>query len=89
MWTILAQCNLNNQKKKYVFLVIDGFTKFVKLFRSTNTKEVISSLKLYFGAYSRPKLLISDRGSAFTSKDFENFLGDNNVKHIKVATGSP
>jgi len=39
--------------------------------------------------YSRPKILISDRGTAFTSQEFEAFLSEQNMKHVKVATGSP
>jgi len=34
-------------------------------------------------------VIVSDRGTAFTSKDFEEFLKTHNIKHIKVATGSP
>lgn len=34
-------------------------------------------------------MLVSDRGSAFTAKNFESFLRDNNVRHVKIATGSP
>jgi len=82
---------LEKAQKKHVLLVIDAFSKFVKLYavKSTDTKEVISCLKTYFNTYSRPKALISDRGSGFTSKDFEEFLDENNVQHSKIATGSP
>ncbi|KYN27945.1 Pro-Pol polyprotein [Trachymyrmex cornetzi] len=77
--------------KKYVFLAIDAFTKFVKLYptKTINAKEVINCLTRYFADYSRPKIIISDRGSCFTSKEFTDFINDMNVKHIKVATGSP
>lgn len=46
--------------KKYVFVIIDAFTKFVKLFatKTTNSKEVINCLTQYFNDYSRPKILI-------------------------------
>jgi len=77
--------------KKYIFVIIDAFTKFVKLFptKTTNSKEVINCLTHYFSNYSRPKILLSDRGSCFTSKEFTDFINNMNVKHIKVATGSP
>lgn len=80
-----------NTSKKYLLVVIDSCTKFVKLYatKTTNTKEVITSLKEYFRYYSRPKCIISDRGSSFTSNEFNSFLSDNNIKHIKIATGSP
>lgn len=78
-------------KKKHIFLVVDGFTKFSKLYavKSTQTKEVISCLESYFSTYSRPNRIISDRGSCFTSQEFANFMSDNNITHIKVATLSP
>lgn len=78
-------------KKKHVLVVIEAFTKFTKLYAvsSTKTSEVILSLKSYFYNYSRPNKIISDRGSCFTSEDFAEFLKQNNVQHIMIATGSP
>ncbi|XP_039490057.1 uncharacterized protein LOC120450884 isoform X1 [Drosophila santomea] len=77
--------------KKHILVIVDAFTKFVRLYatKTTNTKEVIQSLNDYFRAYSRPKCIISDRGACFTSGDFDSFLKECNVKHIKIATGSP
>lgn len=81
----------NSRLKKIILVVVDGFTKFLRLYttKTTNTKEVINALKDYFRAYSKTTCIISDRGSCFTSADFEDFLNDLNVKHIKIATGSP
>lgn len=46
---------------KYIFLIIDAFTKFIKLYpcRTTNTKEVIKHLTSHFSSYSKPYRLIS------------------------------
>jgi len=76
---------------KHIFLIVDGFTKFVRLYttKTTNTKEVLNELSDYFRAYSTPKSIVSDRGSCFTSNKFEQFLSKRNVKHLKIATGSP
>lgn len=81
----------NSRSKKHIFVVIDSCTKFVRLYttKTTNTREVISALKDYFRSYSKPKTIISDRGSCFTSNDFAQFLESENIQHIKVATGSP
>lgn len=43
----------------------------------------------YFGAYSRPRVIVYDRGSCFTSNDFDEFLRSKEVMHVKIATGSP
>lgn len=77
--------------KKYVLLVIDGFTKFSKLYavKTTNTKETIDCLFDYFRNYSRPKIIISDRGSCFTSDEFKTFTDENNLNHVLIATASP
>jgi len=77
--------------KKHVLVVIDAMTKFTRLYptKTTNSKEAIKALSEYFRAYSRPKTLISDRGTCFTSNEFKQFVESNNIKHIKIATGSP
>lgn len=50
--------------KRYVFLVIDAFTKFVRLYatKTTASSESIRCLADYFRAYSRPEVIVSDRG---------------------------
>lgn len=53
-------------KRKYLLVVIDAFTKFVKLYpvNSMSTKEINSSLDKYFSTYSRP--LIEEMKILFT-----------------------
>lgn len=77
--------------KKYIFEIIDAFTKFTKLYdvKSTSADEVIKKLTEYFKYYSKPTRLISDRGSAFTSRVFTDFMIKNDITHIKIATASP
>jgi len=63
----------------------------VKLFpvNSTSTREVTASLSKYFKFYSRPRRIISNRGSCFTSSEFNEFLAERNIGHIKLATCAP
>lgn len=76
---------------KYVLLITDAFTKYVKIFptKTTNTKEAIKSLEKYFDDFSCPVRLISDRGSGFTSKQFKNFTEKHRIAHVLNATASP
>lgn len=78
-------------KKHHLLVIIDSFTKFTKLYpaNTTSTKEVCASLDKYFDYYSRPKRLVSDRGSCFMSLEFAKFCKDRNIEHIKVATAAP
>lgn len=78
-------------KNKYILVIIDAFTKFVKLYptNTTSTKEVCFTLDKYFAYYSRPRRLVTDRGTAFMSNDFVNYLSENNILHVKNAVASP
>lgn len=78
-------------KKKHILLIIDAFTKFTKLYatNTTNTKESCTALQQYFDQYSRPRCVISDRGTAFSSNECQEFLKARNIKHIMNATASP
>lgn len=69
---------------------MDAFTKHVKLYAaiSTSTKEVVAYLGEYFKYYSRPRRIVSDRGTCFTSSEFSEFLVENNIEHVKIATAS-
>lgn len=80
-----------NSKKKYILVVIDAFTKFVKLYpaSATNTREVCSALGNYFTNYGRPRRIIDDRGTCFTSAEFEEFLKKHNIVQVLNATASP
>lgn len=77
-------------KRKHIFAIVDAFTKHVKLYAaiSTSTKEVIAYLSEHFRYFSRPKRIISDRGTCFTSLEFHEFLAENNIQHVKIATAS-
>lgn len=76
---------------RYIFSLVDGFTKFIKLYpcKTTKTEEVIRHLKDYFRAYSKPRRLISDRGTCFTSQAFEKFIKEESIRHTLIAVGTP
>lgn len=78
-------------KRKHILVVVDAFTKFVKLYptNSTSTREAIAALEKYFSYYSRPRRIVSDRGTCFTSLEFGAFLLKHNIGHVKVAVCSP
>lgn len=80
-----------NSKQKHILVVVDAFTKFVKVYpvTSTSTKEVCRTLDKYFEFYNRPARIISDRGTCFTSNEFNEFMDKHNIQHIKNAVASP
>lgn len=78
-------------KRKHVLVVIDAFTKFVKLYavNGTSSKESWCALKRYFEVYSRPVRLISDQGPGFKSEEFETYLERANIQHVSTSVASP
>lgn len=78
-------------KKRHILGINDAFTKHVKLYavNTTSSKEVIAMLSKYFEYFSRPRRIVTDRASCFTCEEFEQFMRENNIEHVKVATASP
>lgn len=77
--------------KQHVLVVIDAFTKFVKLYavKTTESKETINCLREHFRNYSRPRTMVSDRGTCFTSSEFKIFVDEDGINHVLIATASP
>lgn len=77
--------------KSYILAIIDGFTKFVWLeaVASTNTKGAIGALQRLAQTFGHPMRIISDRGSAFTSKDFKTYCENLGIRHVLNAVASP
>lgn len=75
----------------YILAGMDAFTKFVFLraVRTTEAKYVIDYFKDIFATYRTPKTLISDRGSCFTSRRFQDFCMQNDIRHIMSAVSTP
>jgi len=66
-----------------VLVIVYAFTRFTWLtaVKSTATKEVIKHLRNIFLTFGKPLNVVTDRGTAFTSKEFVNFLDEYSVKH--------
>ncbi|GBM30732.1 hypothetical protein AVEN_68350-1, partial [Araneus ventricosus] len=71
--------------------VIDSFTKFVWLYpiKSIFSQEVISKLELKKSIFGNPRRIISDKGSAFNSKEFDDYCSSESIQHLSVTTGLP
>lgn len=70
----------------YVLVVIDAFSKFTWLYgtKSTGTTEVLTQLSKHEEAstiFCNPRRIISDRGTVFTSQEFEDYCKVEGIKH--------
>jgi len=75
----------------YILVLIDNLTKYVQLFpvKSCGTEGVIHSLQQFIMTFGIPKRIISDRGTAFTSKAFDAFCTQYGVNHILNSVRHP
>jgi len=73
----------SNNGFKHILLIVDAFTRFTWLFpvKSTTSKEAIKHFTWLFHNFGNPNTLVSDRGTAFTSQEFSEFLRNKNIKH--------
>ncbi|KAL1417894.1 hypothetical protein MTO96_006035 [Rhipicephalus appendiculatus] len=75
----------------YILVAVDGFTKFVLLraVRNTSAGPATQFLRDVAGIFGPPTMVITDRGSAFTSAKFKATCDAFSIKHVKNATATP
>ncbi|GBM97294.1 Transposon Tf2-6 polyprotein [Araneus ventricosus] len=77
-------CILTNKKsgKK------DGFLNPIPK-EDVPLKDALDKLKVQQKTFGNPKRIITDRGSAFTSKAFGDYCTNENIQHFQITTGVP
>ncbi|GBN37420.1 Transposon Tf2-8 polyprotein [Araneus ventricosus] len=80
-----------NKKYQHILTIVDAFTKFTWLYpvRSTSAEDALDKLKVQQKTFGNPKRIITDRGSAFTSKAFGDYCTNENIQHFQITTGVP
>ncbi|GFT60869.1 hypothetical protein TNCV_3615981 [Trichonephila clavipes] len=76
---------------QHIFTVVDAFTKFTWLYpvKTVSAESALEKLKQQQKTFGNPIRIISDRGSAFTSKLFNDYCDEENIQHLQIATGVP
>ncbi|GFU25459.1 hypothetical protein TNCV_4702541 [Trichonephila clavipes] len=79
-----------NKSYQHIFTVVDAFTKFTWLYtvKTVSAESAPRKLKQQQKTLVIPSEL-SDRGSAFTSKLFNDYCDEENIQHLQIATGVP
>lgn len=57
--------------------------------KNTKSKTTIKALEEVFSIFGRAKVIISDQGTYFTSKEFKDFTGAMGTKHVCNAVATP
>lgn len=87
----LGPLTSTNKNYKYIFTVVDGFTKFTWIYptKTLSTEEVLQKLRLQQETFGSPERIITDRNAAFTSNDFKTYCNEENITHYVITTGQP
>ena len=78
-------------REKYVAVAVDGFSKYtvLKAIKDVGAESTVSFSKELFCHYGKPERIITDRGTAFTSKLFEKMCRFYEIQHVKIGSGTP
>ena len=93
IWSIdFAFDRITNGRMVKIMAIIDINSRFcigIEIGFSLTAEEVINKLEECFSLYGKPKIIRTDRGSEFRSREFEKFLARNRIKHEFINKGSP
>lgn len=89
MDTIVMGATAKNTSRKYIQVIIDHHSRFIWTLATKNNNAQAAITTFNKLVDFRPKALITDNGSNFTSKIFRSYLLKNKVKHILTTTYHP
>ena len=75
-----------------MFLVIvDSHSKWLEVHvtHSASSAVTIEKLQTTFAALGLPEIIVSDNGTSFTSQEFQTFLKQNGIQHVRTSAYHP
>lgn len=87
----LGPLETTSKGNRYILVIVDNLTKYVHLYtaKTTDTRGVIRSLSEFIEQRGNPDRIISDRGTCFTAKTFQEFCLDRGIDHILNSSRHP
>ncbi|KAF4526327.1 hypothetical protein B566_EDAN012253 [Ephemera danica] len=81
----------SSRGNKFLLLVVDNLTKFVRLYatKDTSSRGVLFALNDFVMRHGLPERCITDRGTAFTALVFAEFCRIRGILHILISTRHP
>lgn len=81
----------SNDGYRHILLVVDGFTKFciLKPLKTLNAQELLPIIRETVTTYGTPTLVITDRGTNFSSNQIQSLFRELHIQHHLIATGTP
>ncbi|CAB3997722.1 Uncharacterized protein K02A2.6 [Paramuricea clavata] len=90
-WTRLHIDYAGPFKGEMFLVVVDAYSKWLEVHQMTSTTSTatIEKLREILATHGLPTTVVSDNGTNFTSSEFEEFMKQNGIKHIKVSPYHP
>ncbi|XP_058456730.1 uncharacterized protein K02A2.6-like [Malaya genurostris] len=75
----------------YFLVIVDAHSKWpeIKIIPDLTTSTTIEKMREYFATFGLPSILVTDRGTQFTSDQFQHFLKKNGIVHKMGAPYHP
>lgn len=82
-----VSCDLFEFMSKHYLVVMDYYSKYIELVSITelNSNFIINKLKSFWARHGIPQTLVTDSGTQFTSKEFQNFVSQYEFDHIMTS----
>ncbi|KAL4132494.1 hypothetical protein QTP88_009633 [Uroleucon formosanum] len=76
---------------KYILVMVDNLTNFTCLSaaKDTSADGVIDSLATLVQTFGLPNRMVTDRGTCFTGRKFEEFCDEKEIQHTLTSTRRP
>ena len=76
---------------KTLLIVVDAHSKWIDahIVSSTSANVTIEKLRSTFATHGLPQTIVSDNGPAFTAVEFQEFLKQNGVEHLRSTPYHP
>ena len=75
-----------------MFLIVsDAYSKWLDVYvtKGSTTAETVEKLRHSFAIHGIPSVIVSDNGTCFTSKEFNDFCQKNDIRHVTSAPYHP
>ncbi len=86
-WNVVAiDFSSKTPTGEYILVMVCEHSRFpiLKLTKRIRSSDVINILKKVFEEFGYPRIIRSDNGPAFVSREFAAFLKSRNISHMKV-----
>lgn len=80
------------QKYFYILVIMDIASRWCEiefLYNITSKSVILGITNQWIEKHGKPKKLLSDQDRQFISREFKNFLDENEIRHIKTSTYNP